>query len=388
MRLNVFEKKMQEIIWNLILATVPSMLVLFIAAELFFRWVIPAAEFPETISDVQNGVLRFNEKGPRDGIYTIGKFAEHSAHWHINNCGWNSEIDYPLQRNHDVPLIAIIGDSYIEAFQVDVTKSVAAQLRRQLHGEWNVYSFGISGAALSQYLQMCRYVANTFNPEVIVINIVHNDFDESIRDLRSNPLFMQLHLAHDGFEEVPAMEYTPSKIRRFLRHSALARYLISNLNVGKLVALDQGKKGQVYNANVDVERVYEAKELIRKGVAYLVKRFREENPGRRIIFMIDAPRADIYKGSLAQSNVYWLNQLLEHECERNSVELIDLTTVFAAHYQDHGEQFNLQHDWHWNELGHRLVAERLAQQIKLPDKIGSALPMATHSGSKATKLPR
>ena len=56
-----------------------------------------------------------------------------------------------------------------------------AKLREKLHSQFDVYGFGKSGAPLSQYLQMTRYVIKHFDPEIIVINVIRNDFDESLR---------------------------------------------------------------------------------------------------------------------------------------------------------------------------------------------------------------
>lgn len=359
---------MKERMKNILLATLPAVVLFLAGIEALFRWFIPAAEFPETYSDGQYGILRFNENGPTNGVFTIGKFSEQQARWHINNYGWNSEIDYATQKPRSKPLIAIIGDSYIEALQVDVDKNVASTLRKKVQGTWNVYSFGISGAALSQYLQMSRYVTSIFDPEILIVNVVHNDFDESIRDLHPDSLFMQLHTCPDGLKEVPPRPYVPSRIKRLLRHSALARYLFVNLKIERLVANNpEGKKERAskYNANIDVVRAEKAHETIETATDYLVRRFRSENPHRRIIFMMDAPRADIYNGTLAQSNVAWLNRLLEKTCIRYGVEYIDLTPVFATHFDEHHQHFESQYDWHWNELGHRLAAERLVEQIAM-----------------------
>ena len=95
--------------------------------------------------------------------------------------GWNYPIDYyPI---NDKKLIAVIGDSYIEAFQVDVDKNYPFLLREKLKNDYEVYAFGKSGAPLSQYLHISRYVNRHFDPDILIFNLVHNDFDESIQEL-------------------------------------------------------------------------------------------------------------------------------------------------------------------------------------------------------------
>ncbi len=55
------------------------------------------------------------------------------------------------------------------------------------------------------------------------------------------------------------------------------------------------------------------------------------------MFVIDAPREDIYLGKQEYSRVVWMNKLLEAACQRNGVPFLDLTNPFAAY---HREQWN------------------------------------------------
>src|SRR5438093_3216647 len=180
------------------------------AFELVFRFVIPAASLPLLEYDRTYGVVRYQISGPRTGISTSGRWGGRPVRWRINNYGWNSAIDYAPAEKRGKPLIALIGDSYIDALQVNVGESVADELRRRLAGRRDVYSFGFSGAPLSQYLQMSRYVRKVFHPDVMVFNIVYNDFDECLRDLYPRPNFLQIADGPGGLVEVQPVPYEPS----------------------------------------------------------------------------------------------------------------------------------------------------------------------------------
>ena len=93
----------------------------------------------------------------------------------INNEGWNNEIKYIQNKTNY--RIAIIGDSYVEAFQVDVNESFPSLLQINFP-DIEVYSFGISGSPLSNYYQMIKYVSKKFNTDLYIINMVNNDYDE------------------------------------------------------------------------------------------------------------------------------------------------------------------------------------------------------------------
>ena len=104
-----------------------------------------------------------------------------------NNYGFVSNIDYDPTKT--TPLIAIIGDSYIEAAMVPYEQTGAGRLAKQLQDGARVYSFGASGAPLSQYLAYAEYVGKEFHPDVLVILVVDNDFDESLLKYKLWPGF-------------------------------------------------------------------------------------------------------------------------------------------------------------------------------------------------------
>ena len=81
-------------------------------------------------------------------------------HRRVNNAGWVNDQDYEHQ---DVtPLLAIIGDSYIEAMMVPYEQTVYGRLANTLEGRLRVYSFGASGAPLSQYLIWARHAVEHY----------------------------------------------------------------------------------------------------------------------------------------------------------------------------------------------------------------------------------
>ena len=165
---------------NILFATLPSILVLLIILEAFFRIVIPASDPPRGFFDEKEKMYSFSNKKEK-GVITIGRFAEIRVRWRINNMYWNYPIDYyPVD---DKKLIAVIGDSYIEASQVNVGENYPYLLRGKLINDYEVYAFGMAGAPLSQYLHISRYVNRHFNPDILIFNLVHNDFDESIQEL-------------------------------------------------------------------------------------------------------------------------------------------------------------------------------------------------------------
>ena len=121
-------------------------------------------------------ILQYDITKKRRGVHTLGKLAQYKTKWQINDQGFNSITNYSSERKSDKPLVAIIGDSYVEGYTVDVDKHLGVMLQNRIDAD--VYQFGFSGSALSDYLRISRYVRSIYRPDVITFLLVHNDFDE------------------------------------------------------------------------------------------------------------------------------------------------------------------------------------------------------------------
>lgn len=360
-------QRFKNIIKNILWVTLPAILFCLVIAEVVFRFIIPACEHPLYSYDEHFKLLHLQPAS--SGLFTAGKFAEVRGRWRSNNFGWNSEIDYIPGIGKERPLVAVIGDSYVEAMQVDVDRRFPALLQSLMGDDFLVYSFGISGAALSQYLHMSRYANQVFNPRILVINVVHNDFDESLANLVRVPRFLQIAMQNGAFIEVAPTPFQQGTFTRICHLSAVVRYLVQNCELYNLfdkidLLLNPPQKLPNYNANIDVDAVARQRDLIRRGARFLVATIRAENPDKRVIIQMDGPRFDIYNNNLANSNVWWLHEIMRDACRDNRIEFLDLTEPFAGHFKVFREHFENQADWHWNKLGHEVVARALYNRLK------------------------
>jgi hypothetical protein len=360
-------KKVSKELRNIFFVSLPTLLVLFLILELFFRFVIPASDPPGGYFYDDEKMYSFRNTR-ETGLNTIGRFAEIKAKWRINNMNWNYPIDYfPVQ---DGKLITVIGDSYIEAFQVDVDKNYPYLLRNKLYPEYEVFAFGKSGAPLSQYLHISRYVKKHLNPEILIFNMVHNDFDESIYQLHSKRHFLQLSYneLEDSFSETtPRPNYSTAQFnswKRALYKSALFRYLYRNLNVSNIrQQFIAGRSDNGFEANIDPAQVKDKHDLIYKATDHLIKTIIQENFEKRVIFVFDAPRSAIYSNTLEDSQVWWMHDMMKEICHKYNAEYIDLTVPMKNDFNKNGRKFNSEFDGHWDEYGHEFVANILIDYL-------------------------
>lgn len=273
---------------------------------------------------------------------------------HSNNYGFIHASDYrPEARS---PLLALIGDSLVEANQVDAGKSAGELVNAALGAEGRVYGLGISGASLSQYLAYAEFARKTFRADAMAFVIAPNDFDESLLKYKSEPRFH--YFADDG--ALRRLDYELSTTKKVLRQSAVLRYMMQNLEAGtRLQGLWKSPRAQTGAA---LER--------RLADSYrAVDYFFDQLPGKSglgrdaIVFVLDPWRPAIYSPETwakAQNGYYGrMPRYFAAQAAARGYEVIDLYPVFMGRH-GRGEAIEVgPTDSHWNALGHQVVAEEL-----------------------------
>jgi hypothetical protein len=348
---------------GIFIITLPTVILILVILELFFRIVIPACNPPLTVFDYDNGLTHYSTEKPQ-GLYTIGKFAQIRSKWKINNDGWNYPIDYKETRGEQ-PLIAVIGDSFIEAFQVSSGKNYPYLLREKLSPENEVYAFGLGGIPLSQYYNVNRYVNNKFNPEIVIINLTHTDFEESFSKYFHRPGIWQIAMLDSVYTLVPPdlknISPTNTFWKKALYGSATFRYLHRNLYIFQL--FKQGRNAGDVEANVKIVTDVTKQSEIFQGMDFLVEKIKLENEGRRVILIFDASRGVIYDGTLDMSKVKWMYDMVSLLSSKYDMEYIDLTLPMQQDYAKNRQRFNSELDNHWNEYGHEFIANLLYEYL-------------------------
>lgn len=343
-----------------VLLSILSLCFTCLVLEVTIRLLNLASVTPKLLYDASNHIVKFEPN--QRGIISFGKLGEKKVKYRINNNGWNSAIDYDSADTR--PLIAVIGDSYIQAMQVEVQKSYPALLQQKLKNKYRIYSFGFSGAALSQYVSMSRYVQKTFKPAIIIFNCIHNDFDESFCHLKGNGRgFMCLDTINyqtHYFDFLQPKTLESEWLHKMIYSSALVRYLSIYGNIkSRWKSIQTGK----YNQNIDPIRVKKINNKIDRATEVLLNSIKNENPDSRILFVMDGLRNDIYKNTVSTSNLAWLHTLMKEKVTAKKMEFIDLTAAFLTDYRQYKTHFESETDYHWNEYGHQKVAEMVERYL-------------------------
>ena len=346
---------------NVLLLTLPSLVVLILVLEFLFSTIIPASDPPLGYFDEEVSMFRFDTAAKEKGLATIGPLGQQRGKWRVNNHGWLSPVDYFEKKK--MPRIAVIGDSYIEALSVNIDESYMAILRGEIGNDFEIYSFGVSGAPLSQYLHMSRYAGKLFDPDILIFNVVHNDFAESL--YAHNPRgvhWLRLLVEDGGIQEVPPRpnktfsQYDP--IKKLLRNSALVRYFVLNLRVKESLA-NLFAKETTYSANIDIRDLDENAKEIELAMDFIFERIKGEHVNRRIIFVMDADRESVYQNVHPEKGITFLHTLMEKLCLKFGFEFLDLSVPMREEYRQTMKKYNSEIDGHWDAYGHEFVSRQI-----------------------------
>jgi len=300
----------------------------------------------------------------------------YSNHWNFQNInygrtnaqGFVSDFDYDTADRQ--PLIAVIGDSYIEARMVPFSQTIQETIRAGLNDAVRVYAFAMNGAALSQYLAFAKMVRDTYHPDMMVVNIVSNDFDESFAQFHTISRFHYfIEDDHGNLQPQLVGSYHPSWLREILSHSALVRYLYFHLhvtdiprNIKRLTRSLPGKSRSTSLPSIpspsSAKKYKEELKISHRAVdafLHLLPHYAGLPPGS-IVLVLDGQRLSLYRGLHKQDACFEnMRHYVSEHAKRMSYEVLDMHPVFKEDFQAHKQRFEFTHDAHWNARAHGLA---------------------------------
>lgn len=343
-----------------------------LAAEIVLRFMPVSSGLRSQPVNTENPVFHFEANRTSD--YSTGWDMRHATRLHVNNAGFVNDGDYDASQT--TALIAIIGDSYVEALIVPHPLTVQGCLAQWAEDRGRVYSLAASGAPLSQYLVWAKEAYEAYRADAAVFVIVGNDFDESLAQYKWAPGFHYFRET-DGRLDLEMAPYAPSRLRELVYSSALGRYLVFNLQLPSVVQTlrqrQQNPSGEgqgapkLYVGNTEATASNEKLNASRRAVDSFFSELHKTAPWESgsVVFVVDAIRPFAYDGHNAESvRASYFAQMRDYFMTRArglGYKVIDLHPLFAQIHRRDGLTFEFVDDSHWNEHGHRVAAEAVAR---------------------------
>ncbi len=327
---------------------------------------------------------------------------EGESYVRINAQGMRDDRNISPSKPDNVFRVAVLGDSYAEALQVDVEKTFWRLLEKKLNAcgfspgkRVEVLNFGVSGYSTAQELIALRHRVKPFRPDFVILAFLSgNDVRDNSKDIAGAYPRPYFHLQNGQLlEDASFREHWIFKLKssrpwgwfqaasdhfRFIQLLNKAKNILGQplsaprqtLRAGEEIGLDD----HIYLSSPPPEWeaawqltealvVETAREAQRQGARFLLVTL--SNPGQ-----VTPEPEDMRKhaAALGEKDLFYPERRMRALAERNRLDAVFLAEPFARHASEmqvylHGFSNTQLGGGHWNERGHALAAELIARHM-------------------------
>lgn len=301
----------------------------------------------------------------RTGYYIDPNILTYPPHfeWRVST-GWDLRNPQSLRSNNlgfaaardfvpDANAVALIGDSFVESSMLPAAARPGAQLEAALGGSRPVYAMGSPGTSLLDYAERVRLARERLKVRDIVILLEYGDVLQSLCGSGN------VHAAClDPASLAPRTERLPEAgaVKRMLRHSAFAQYLVGQLRLDPAGSLQAARASLVRVGKPAASPAGAGRAGVDKNVAAaaVVKAFFERvgktaGTGRLVLLMdgrhtgLDQPLEEA-----AAAARRWFAET----AQQHGAIVVDAEQAYAEHYRRSQRSLNVgPYDKHLNTLG-------------------------------------
>ena len=327
----------------------------------------------------------------------------------INSKGWNDyERDY--EKKEKIIRIAVVGDSFIEAFHVNKSNAVGPVMELWLNNNcgsisndytFEVLSFGASGWGTAQMYLTIRDEVILYKPDYVVLSFFPgNDLKNNIYELELNPYRPYFELNNDDLvlSRSPITDTNfKREIYRLFRDNLiivqLIRESVANLfweislqnkihDINNEFMNDYDKKIKLiddatWGNSLDSDFVTNSWKLLESLLLEISKDLKINNSELLTLIISRAEIVDYeeeYVKKMAKSNnisnIFYPEDRLENFGEQNNISIISISRHMSDLNWSKNNELTKFHGFneslgsgHWNEDGHKFAGEIIGKNI-------------------------
>ncbi len=304
------------------------------------------------------------------GLYVQGK--EGYGRTVLNELGLRAPSfqEEPLQAGGQ--RVLVLGDSYTQAMQVSDNEAFPQRLNALLGDYTQVINAGREGASPADYIALAEYNQQTFNPDVVVVQLNEGDFTKDL--LSENQTFFYEQTAKGySLEENKALISANELASRFVSLQSVLNFSTVRVAVERLGAMTPETVAPEAMTQPSSEQaaLQEAGSQEDKWGDSSLENFivQELKRAYQTPILLYIPQLDYFSEDYAKANP---TETYLYEAARDAgVTFISLRPDFVARYSQtnepaHGFANTQPGTGHINALGHEIAAERLAKALRLP----------------------
>lgn len=288
--------------------------------------------------------------------------------------------------------VALLGDSFVQAVQVDLDSTMGAVLERRLSGgmgrDIEVLNFGVASYGTAQEFLTLRHRVWKYAPDVVVLAVfTGNDIQDNSRVLSRVPLRPYFDLDHGFLRLDASFRRLPEYRRQGTRRAALRRAAVQNSHLVQLlceVAHRRGMAERGMNHADLTDAVYAPPadadwEAAWRVTEELVRRMHRECGRRSVPFVLATlsnpiqvhPEAAVRRAHAARlgvADLFYAERRFEALGRQEGFPVVTLAPRLQLWAEAHGSCVHGFEDavpcgGHWNTTGQRLAGDMLAAAL-------------------------
>lgn len=347
-----------------------------------------------------------------------GRYQKEGASYvSINSHAQRDAAEHDIENREGNYRIAVLGDSYAEAFQVEADEAFWQVMEAKMNAAGGVggrtvevLNFGVSGYGTAQELLMMRTRALQFRPDLVLLAFTtNNDVTDNSRAFKNTHIpYFEIEdgvlRQDDSFRNTSTFRIRNSALGRagtwlsnnlrtvqaVRRSWTAARVLIKSASAGgdktgeserpasteapvKAVG-DLGIDNQIYLEPTDAK--WRSAWEVTENLVNLMRNEAEQNGAEFLVVTLSNgvqvwPDPEVRRSFAKQigaADLFYPDNRMAAFCQSNGISVLTLAPHLADHAETHrvflhGFDPDLGNG-HWNPAGHRAAGEKLAEELK------------------------
>ncbi|MBI4157394.1 hypothetical protein HY502_00925 [Candidatus Woesebacteria bacterium] len=294
------------------------------------------------------------------------------------------DVNHELEKPEGKKRLLILGDSFVENFQVPFEKTFFRQLEENFNQESvEILAMGLGDTGSAQQYFLLKEFGLKYKPNVVVqLFLTANDIRNNSKELNNNPDVPYLELDSSGnLKEVRPernLQGFSAEIKETLKKSRLVEFVLwsRQLFLERATARDLGYPPDYHVYNQKYSPSYQSAWELTQKIILETKNMVEEAGGTYVLVVLANNEQvnkkaweeilSVYpKITSADIDLEKPDKLLNEFCEQEKLECYFMLPYFREYLtQNPGSTTHFHYDGHLNETGTDLATKFLTEKLK------------------------
>ena len=264
--------------------------------------------------------------------------------------------DINTNDNEILPTIIILGDSFTWGWGVENNQIFSYKLQRELINDFNIKNLGMNGYGnIQELILLKRTIENSSIPKQVFVMVFKNDFIDNIDKGNESRPYLEIDENSTKLMNTFVKNPIGGTLKNIKRNSYLLSYLSYSVHLYKLSKQIEKSNIEIINSNQNKDNKisYKAK----KGMEYALNKFNKLAIEHK--FDLNIVYIPSIGDDFSKNNQSPYRKAIRNITNKNNIKLIDLTEAYTENF----DNYYLEHDEHWNTIGHSLAATILRKHI-------------------------